>query len=348
MTQWLRLLLLPLNPVYAGVIFFRNMFFEKGILPQTKADVPVVSVGNLNVGGSGKTPLVIKVGMMLRNAGYNPGVLSRGYGRESRGYVLVSKDGELKSKVEECGDEIYQTVLESGLSAAVSEDRVSGAQNLVNETRVNLIILDDGFQHRYIAREVNIAIFDTQLWLENCLQRILLPAGNLREPVSALKRADIIIANSKFSENADFPGAVKQRLPGIPVFKASYAATGFTDIKTGTRYSVEDFRGQKSLVLSGIANPQSFFEALQQNGINTENKMILKDHAKYSEEDIQQIRKLFYSTNVHSVITTQKDKVKLVRYAKELDDIDIYTLNIELRIEQEEEFLKLLKQKIQP
>lgn len=344
--QWLRLLLYPLNPVYAAVILLRNFLFDAGILKERRSEVPVVSIGNINVGGSGKTPLVISMGKLLKNAGFNPGVLSRGYGRESKGFLLVSKNGEMQTTVEKCGDEIFQTVLESGLSAAVSENRVEGAKNLVSETGVDLIILDDGFQHRYIAREVNIAIFDNQIWLENCLQRMLLPAGNLREPVKSLRRADIIVSNGKFSNNAEFPEELKSMLPGIPVFNASYTATGFVDIKTGAHYSLEDFRGQKSLVVSGIANPNSFFDALNQNGINTENRMILKDHAKYSPEDIQQIRKLFYDANVHSVITTQKDKVKLVRYAKELDDIDIYTLNIEIRIEKEEELLTLIKRKI--
>lgn len=342
----LRFLLFPLVPVYLAVTAVRNYLFSSGIYKSEKSSVPVISIGNINTGGSGKTPFVIYMSRLLRSLGRKPSVLSRGYGRSTKGYLLAAKDGNLVTTVEKCGDEIYQTVLESGCSAAVSESRVEGAKKLINDTGTDVIVLDDGFQHRWLKRDLDLVIFDVSAWLSHPAQRMLLPAGNLRELPSALKRADAVILNHKFSENLICPDSIRKTADGMKIFNARYSATSFRDIKSGTEYSKKDFTGQKSLVVCGIANPHSFFKALSAMGIDAAEQMIFGDHKYYTNDEVQVIRKRFYASNAQSVITTHKDAVKLQQFARELDDIDIYALKIELIINEAEEFKVFVKSKI--
>lgn len=343
---FLRFLLFPLIPVYLAVTAVRNYLFSAGIYKPEKSTVPVISVGNINTGGSGKTPFVIYMSRMLQSIGRKPSVLSRGYGRSTKGYLLAAKDGVLLTSVEKCGDEIYQTVLESGCSAAVSESRTEGARKLIADTGTDVIVLDDGFQHRWLKRDLDLVIFDVSAWLSHPAQRMSLPAGNLRELPSALRRADAVVLNHKFSENLIVPDAIKKYADRIPLFSARYKATSFRDIKSGTEYSQDDFTGQKSLVVCGIANPHSFFKALTSMGINSAEQLVFRDHKFYSNGEVQLIRKRFYASNAQSVITTQKDAVKLQQFTRELDDIDIYALKIELVIEEAEEFKTFVESKI--
>jgi len=343
----LRLATLPLVPVYALITAIRNVLFDAKIFSSTKVNATVISVGNLTVGGSGKTPLVVYLTKLLKQRGKKVAVLSRGYGRQSKGFLFVSDGLELKANVEDCGDEIYQTVLECSVPAAVCENRVNGAKQLLVKAEVDTIVLDDAFQHRWIFRDLDILIFEQRFLLEaSPLRRTFLPTGLLREDFSSTRRADIIVLNRKFSEKKEIPEQLKKYFETKRVFTARYSAKGFFDIKKKTFYESKEFEGQKSLVISGIANPHSFFKVLEQLNVDTENRMIFRDHKFYTLEDIQNIRKQFYVMNVHSVITTQKDAVKLMQFKKELDDIDIYYLKIELQFDDEKDFTNEIFKKL--
>jgi tetraacyldisaccharide 4'-kinase len=342
----LKIILYPLVPVYLLVIKLRNLFFDKNIFKSKKVKAKVISVGNITVGGSGKTPLVIYLASLLKNSNRKVGVLSRGYGRKSSGYKLVSDGNTIITAVRESGDEIYHTVLECKVPAAVSEDRVTGAVKLIEETGIDTIVLDDAFQHRWIKRELDLVVIEQRfLTNNNFFVNNLLPTGNLREPYSALQRADAIVINRKFSEQMEIPEDRKKYFEGNKIFTARYNAIEFVDIIKKEKYSLEEFDGQKSLVVSGIANPVSFLNVLLQTNVDTSNKMIFKDHKDYTLKEVQQIRKEFYATNSHSVVTTEKDAVKLMNFAKELDDIDIFYLKIKLEIDNEELFRKFVLEK---
>lgn len=347
MLKILKIVLFPFVPVYGFIIYVRNQFFDKSVFKSSKVDAKVISVGNITVGGSGKTPLVIYVTNLLSKCGYKVGVLSRGYGRASHGYKLVSKGKEIFCSVEECGDEIYQTVLECKVPAAVSENRVKGAANLIEETSVNAIVLDDAFQHRWIARDLDLVIID-QSFINNysTFTHNLLPTGDLREGFGSLKRADAIILNRKFLSKKEIAEEIKEYFDGKQIFTAFYKAIGFVDVMRKIEYSLDDFKGQDSLVISGIANPGSFLNVLQQSHVNTENKLIFRDHKSYTSNDVQKIRSEFYKTNSHSVVTTEKDAVKLTRYKREFDDIDIFYLKINLCMDDEESFKQYLINKL--
>lgn len=343
----IKILLAPFVLLYGLIISLRNWFFDKAVFKSEKVNAKVISIGNITVGGSGKTPLVIYVTNLLKNNGYKVGVLSRGYGRKSSGYKLVSKGEEILLNVDECGDEIYQTTLECKVAAAVSENRVKGANHLIKDADINTIVLDDAFQHRWITRDVDLVIID-QSFLSSKSATInnLLPLGDLREYFDSLRRADAIIINRKFFDKERLNEELKKYIAEKNIFAAYYKAISFVDIMRKIEYSIDDFKGQDSLIVSGIANPQSFLNILGKVHVNTHNKLIFRDHKNYTQKEVQKIRRRFYITNSHSVITTEKDAVKLSGFSKEFDDVDIFYLKINLCMDDEELFKQYLINKL--
>ncbi len=334
-----QLLFYPISLAYFVIIKLRNMFFDKGIFKVGKVKSKVISVGNISVGGSGKTPMVIYLTKLIKENGKKPAVLSRGYRRKSKGYLFVSDEEKIYKDVESAGDEIYLVAEECGVITAVSENRFYGAKKLIDQANPDVIILDDAYQHRWIHRDLNILIFDQRFLGENKVyQQKLLPIGIMREPFAECKRADMIIINRKFDEPKKISENITKYFNNIPVFYAGYKANYFVDIKTHVNYEIKEFIGQKSLVVCGIAKPHSFIAALEKIGLDVSNKLIFVDHKYYDLKEINLIRKKFYETNSYSVITTQKDAVKLKQFAIELDDIDIYYLHIELLPDDKENF----------
>ncbi len=337
--KYLVKLLSPFSAPYSTVMKLRNLLFDNGFFTQETVDAKVISVGNLTVGGSGKTPTVVYVTNLLKKHNIKVGVLSRGYGRDSKGFQLISDGTDLLLSVNNSGDEIVQVAVECKVPAAVSEKRVVGAKKLIEKTGVNVIVLDDAYQHRWIARDLNILVFDQRFLMKrDSIEQKTLPLGRMREPFSAIDRADIVLVNRKFNEKRELPIEIKNLMANKKVFSGYYTSTGFVDVKTGQLYSLQEFEGQKSLVVCGIARPFSFLKVLEDNKIDIKNRILFKDHKEYNEKEVQDIRKAFYDTNSQSVITTEKDYVKLREFANELDDIDIYYLKIELQIENKEDF----------
>ena len=184
----IRKILYPLTPIYALAINIRNWLFDKNIFKANKVSAGVISIGNLTVGGSGKTPAVIYLLNLLKKEGKKVGVLSRGYGRKTKGYLLVSDGKKILTSVDDCGDEIFLTVNECMVPGAVSENRFEGANKFIKDTNINTIVLDDAFQHRWIKRDIDLVICEQKFLIEkNNLMRTLLPAGNMREPFKSFK-----------------------------------------------------------------------------------------------------------------------------------------------------------------
>jgi tetraacyldisaccharide 4'-kinase len=341
--NFLKLILYPSTLVYAFVIRLRNYLFDKNIFKSRSVNAKVFSVGNISVGGSGKTPVTIYLTTLLKLGGFKVGVLSRGYGRKSKGYIFVSDGKKFLTTVDKSGDEIYHTALDCSVPAAVSENRVKGAEKLIEDSGVNAIVLDDAFQHRWIKRDVDLLVIDQKFLTEKSFFiNNLLPTGVMREPLSSIKRADAIIINRKFMEKKNIPDYFSKYFQGKNIFTGYYKAISFFDLKHNTELSLEEFQGQKSLVVSGIATPFSFLNVLRQNKVEIDNKLIFKDHKRYTFNDVQRIRQLFYSTNSHSVVTTEKDAVKLSKFSREMDDIDIYYLKIKFSLDAEDSFKGLI------
>ncbi len=343
MLEFLRILFSPLVVVYSAIIKIRNLMFDKGFFKITKTDAKVISVGNITVGGSGKTPAVMMISELLKRNGKKAGVLSRGYGRNSHGYLYVSDGTKIRTTVDECGDEIYFLSEELKIPTAVCESRVEGAEKFIKDSGVDIIILDDAFQHRWIHRDLNIIIFDQRFLLKvGQIDQKLLPLGFLRENFDTIQRADAVIINRKFAEKKDIPEKLVKYFEGNKIFHSYYSAKGFFDVKNHNFFDVKEFRGQKSLVVCGVARPHSFLNGLEINNIDIKNKLLYPDHKNYTLQEVQGIRKKFYDTNSYSVLTTQKDAVKLNKFSKEFDDIDLYYLKIELKLDEQDKFEELI------
>lgn len=310
------MLLWPLSRIYGAGVALRNMLFDKKILNQQTFDIPVVVVGNIAVGGTGKTPHTEYIVDSLKNE-YRIGILSRGYRRRTKGFILASPD----SHPDDIGDEPYQLYRRYGgsITVAVCEDRVKG----INEMRrlvpdLNMIVLDDAFQHRYVKPTVALVLTE---YSRPPFADDLLPYGRLREPMRALNRADVVIV-TKCPFNAqpiDFR-MMREHLELFPYQKLVFSRYAYRPLKPVFADSTADVpdlatysRADMIVSLTGVANPRPFLRHLRSRG--TKVKVLrFDDHHRFTERDMALLRRKFapLMSNPRSVIiTTEKDAVRL-------------------------------------
>lgn len=297
----LRKLLYPLSLPYRLVTSVRNWAFDQNILPSQSFEVPVISVGNLSTGGTGKTPMVE---FLIRHLSYkNIGLVSRGYGRKTKGLILANADHQF----DEIGDEPYQIYHKfPDIHLALSEKRPEGIQALIDSYRPNLILLDDAYQHRYVEPgfQILLTTFQRPFHKDN-----LLPAGNLRESKAGSKRANIIIV-TKCPDNLDGAAAknLREKLKireGQKIF-----FSGLEYGKPLNHYETTLSSSAKSvIVVSGIANPTPMLHYLQSQ-YHIAKHLSFSDHHHFSPAEIRDIEQLVQSRNL-PVITTEKDWVRL-------------------------------------
>ena len=307
----MRKLLLPFSLFYWLGVVVRNWFFDIGVLQSKKVCVPVISVGNISAGGVGKTPfvelLIERLKMNRRVA-----VISRGYKRKTTGTIVVS-DGHGKfSSIENSGDEPVQVAYKyPELLVVVDENRVRGAQKAI-ELGAQVILLDDGFQHRYLSRDLSIVILTAEEILNGDL---LLPSGNRREPFSSLKRADLIVvtrcADIKEYERACAAGREHNSLPAeMPTVGLKTKLKAFKRVSSHEIINAEIFTHKNIIAFSGIGNPKSFEDLLMKSNIKVLKHIVFSDHHWYEESDIKRIIETRKQTNADFIITTEKDAVR--------------------------------------
>ena len=303
----MRKLLLPFSLLYGVAVVIRNWFFEKQILKTTTVDVPVVSVGNISVGGVGKTPLV-ELLIEKISVSRQCGVVSRGYGRTSSGIVVVSDGEGAVASVERSGDEPSQLARKfPGTIIVVAEQRVRGAQKAI-ELGASAIVVDDGFQHRYLHRDLNIAVVTAQEILEGAW---LLPTGNRREPISSLKRADIIIV-SRCEDRAIFDSAENSlKRFEKPIAGVQTKLKSFNRVLSDQKKGFKEIQEKRIVAFSGIGNPESLEKILKQAGVELAAHLAFSDHHWYDNEDVKQIESVFEKHKADFIITTEKDAVRL-------------------------------------
>ena len=308
----MRKLLLPFSLLYWLVSAVRNWFFDIGFLKSEKVGAPVISVGNISAGGVGKTPFIELLIDTITPFG-RLSVVSRGYGRKSAGTVVVSDGCGKIDSVENSGDEPVQLALKfPKLIVVVDEQRVRGACKAI-ELGAEVILLDDGFQHRYLHRDLDIVLLTSKEILKGDL---LLPAGNRREPWNSLNRADLIVitrcADEQEYEKAVTIGCARQLLP-----KEKPIVGVKTKVKTFKQYSTKEvmnadlLKGKTAVAFSGIGNPASFDEILNSAHIQVLKHIVFSDHRWYRESDIQRLGDIKIQTHADFLITTEKDAVKL-------------------------------------
>ncbi len=302
----------PFGPLYGAAMSLRELFYQNGIFCSYRLPVPVISVGNLTMGGTGKTPMVAMLAKTLRQWGYRPAIISRGYGGLATGDAnLVSEGNGPLLSVEEAGDEPFLlAVTLDGVPILTGKKRIIPAQKALDDYQADLLILDDGFQHMAIRRDINIVLFNSTTLAGN--SRIF-PAGDLREPIQSLHRADVFVVSgvTRASEARAraFAQLLQQKFPAIPVYLSGVLPATLYDSE-GQPVAKECLPGPV-VAFTGIAEPQRFFDSLEQYGISPAVTRSFKDHVAYGDKKISEIQGLIERRQARCLVTTLKDQVKL-------------------------------------
>ena len=285
--------MLPLSGVFGAIVFIRKKLYQFGLFSTYKPAAPVIIVGNISVGGNGKTPLVIAISAYLAQMGLRPGILSRGYGSQVNVFPYLVKDGD---DARWCGDEPRLMAGRQSGPVVLDPERPRGAEYLVNELGCNVIVCDDGLQHYALARDIELIVMDNR----KTGNGRLLPAGFLREPESRLRSVDAIIHNVPDIQHA-LVGNIS-----APQFQMTLAATHLRNVlqpeKTQT---ISEFAREKTSALAGIGNPARFFNQLEAYGINLSARLAFSDHYRFVADDVPSGR----------VVMTEKDAVKIAPFA---------------------------------
>jgi tetraacyldisaccharide 4'-kinase len=289
----------PLTALYGAITNIRNNLYDRGFFHTHKLQGPVVSIGNLSVGGSGKTPFLIALGELLKQRHVDFDVLSRGYGRSTKGVLLVDTNGSPR----DFGDEPLLIARKLQVPVIVGEDRYAAGQFAEQKFGPKFHLLDDGFQHRKLARD-----FDIVLVSQSDAKDSLLPAGRLREPLSSLSRVDAVVLTN--DETLETPQPLAWR------------------VRRGIRFP-EEISGPV-FAFCGIARPQSFFDQLSAAGVTLSGTRSFRDHHAYSDADVRELLRLHERSEGCGFVTTEKDAVNLQSHTSALAALHIAQVDLEL------------------
>ncbi|PLX42161.1 MAG: tetraacyldisaccharide 4'-kinase [Deltaproteobacteria bacterium] len=313
------LLLTPvtlLSGLYALIQYTRRNLYREGVLKSRHAGVPTVCVGNITLGGTGKTPCVETVCRLLLSLGKKPVIIARGYGGSMEGDVVVVSDGrEIKHSAAEVGDEpllLSERLLEAGVPVVIGAKRYDAARLAVDELGAEAIVMDDGFQHLAIKRDLNIVVIDASRPFGNLF---CLPRGSLREPLSALRDAQLFLLTRAEGVGAISLNALKENLaahnPQAPIITAAHTPDCFREAHTNERLPLAWVEGRKILAFAGIGNPGAFFLDLEELGARLLDSTPFPDHHEYTSAELGQLAKWARLSSASALVTTEKDLVRI-------------------------------------
>jgi len=324
--QFFRYILFPFGVIYAIVTEIRNFLFDKAILKSEKFDIPIINVGNLSVGGTGKTPQIEYLIKLLKND-YKIAVLSRGYKRSTSGFIVADKN----SSAEQIGDEPYQIFRKfNDIIVCVGEKRVPAIQQIIKNFNPDVILLDDAFQHRTVKAGLNIVLTPFSLPFS---KDFILPVGDLRECRHHIRRADLLIV-SKTPENIEEEqkNKIKQSIGKYYKKDVFFSSIKYADkvINERNEIKINDLSNYKLLIVTGIAKPDVIFTFFSKKSINFES-LKFGDHHNFSDKDINLITKKFGEIGAENklIVTTEKDYVRW----NNKHNLPVYYLPIETKIE---------------
>lgn len=290
----------------------RAALYRRGWLARRRLPVPVVSVGNLTVGGTGKTPLVIRLAEWLTGEGKRVAILSRGYRRAGTAPLLIVSDGaSLLAAPDEAGDEPYLMARRCPAAVvAVGADRYELGRLVLDRFPVDYILLDDGFQHLAVERDVDLLLVDAT---DADGLRAMFPAGRLREPIEAAARASMIVVTK--ADRPEQAAAVAERLRPVtadtPVAQAVFRPEGLISVTSGAQQPLAWCRGKTAVLCSGIADPASFQALAIRLGMTPVETMVYRDHHRYTSEDVTRVQAKAAAVKADVIVTTEKDAGKL-------------------------------------
>lgn len=322
----LSFILLILSWFYYLGHYMRLGLYKIGILKVKSLSVPVISIGNLTVGGTGKTPAIIEIANILKDMGIKVAVLSRGYkGRAGEEINVVSDGDRILMKPEQSGDEPYMLALRlKGVPVITGTNRYTIGRYAIEKFGADILLLDDGYQHIQLKRELNILLIDSSSPFGN---GYLLPRGILREPPSYINRADIILLTKAHTNQGLIPDLTDSQLKqllkrDIPVCKGHYINEGFIDLKGKKTIALDEARGKRGFAFCGIASPESFKNSLKRADIDIAGFVCFEDHYQFSMLDINNLIEKAVETGSEALITTEKDAVRLSDFKTELFSTD--------------------------
>ena len=310
----LQLLLTPLSLIYEIIIRLRNLFYDFQIFPIYRLQkVKVISIGNVTVGGTGKTPFCEYLAQELKKNGHHVAIISRGYGRQTRGTIVVSNGKEILCRPEESGDEPFLLAQNlTNIPVICKADRYQGGLFVQQHFQPDIIILDDGFQHRRLHRDLNIVLVDATRGFGNGKT---LPGGFLREPVSSLKRADLIcLTHVHKQKSIDRLVQKIQSITSSPILKTIHEPCQLIQMGTNKSNDLSLLKNKKAFLFSGIANPSAFEKTISSLGSEICYHLKYKDHYRYTERDLKRIFMTARKYSAELIVTTEKDAVRLASY----------------------------------
>ena len=335
---WEKSLLSPLYLLslpYGGGVRARSLFYSLGLLKTKILPCPFISVGNITVGGTGKTPLTMTLAKGLIDRGIRVAILSRGYKGKKTAEPVVGDGKTIFLSPEESGDEPFLMAQAcKGIPVLVGKDRFVNGQIALQRFGIQGLLLDDGYQHLPLHRDLDILLVDSTIGFGD---QHLLPRGILREPLSHLRRAHLFLLTKVESPEIGQPleKEIHEIHPRAQVFHSHYEPTSWVDPE-GEEEELNSLKGKKILALSGIANPAYFSSLLRKCGTEVVREVIFPDHHLYVSKDLTFIREK--SKGADCIVTTEKDMLKLRKLA--IADLAIRALRIQMKIWEEEAFFK--------
>jgi len=329
------LILSFLSLPYRLVVNIRNRMYDLGIFKQEKLPCKVISVGNITVGGMGKTPTVIMLSNLLKGKGYRPAVLSRGYGGKAQSKVNIVSDGShiLLGHIEAGDEPVLIAKSTVGIPVLTGAKRTLTGQAAIKNLGADILILDDAFQHRQIFRDIDIVLLNREKPFGN---GFLLPRGPLREPQEALKRAHYLIWKDNVRDGR-YPLYQEQGIGSFLPVLSMYPKPKFL-IRGNTEDSLplEYIKGKKVCAIAGIGLPEAFGETIDSLGGILVSFLPFPDHYHYTSQDISDIRNISSATGAEIIITTEKDGIHLTDFPDFLKDILLLKVEMEILPSREE------------
>ncbi len=330
----------PLAFFYWVIVYFRNLFYEYGVFRSQKLSCSVISVGNLTVGGTGKTILVIYLAKLLQKKNKKVAILTRGYGKMKKGAFLVTdgKSNPNKFTAYHCGDEPFlmsQTL--KGVPIMIDKNRFRGGSNLINKFQPDVILLDDGFQHRSLFRDLDIVLLNAQ---DKKQDHKILPIGLLREPWKNINRSDVIIL-TKYNLRSDIPYFLKKlEQTNGPVIKAKLE-NKLSILNDQTDIRFKELMKNSGFLFAGIGDTKSLMKSVENLGIKTLGYKFFNDHHQYNETDLKIINDSANNVDAKYLITTEKDWVKTKNFK---NNYPIVVLSANFKIEPGNKLNRLIDQ----
>ena len=329
LNKFILILLAPLGVVYRFIIWVRNLFYDIGVFPSKKIPCKVISIGNITLGGTGKTPAVIALARYFQKQEISVAILSGGYGRKTKKTVLVTDGNEIQSDWQSVGDEAFLIAHSlKSIPVVVDKNRVRGGNFLIKNYNPDIIILDDAFQHRRIKRDVDIVLLNCIETFEN---HRLIPFGNLREPLGQLKRADIIILSK--TNLGDFPEDIHiEQFSKAPLHKAELESDNFLMDKDKTKIPVHNYHNKTCVMVTSVGSPDGVSKTVDKMNLTVATHLRFRDHHVYNQRDCNKINKALKEKNSDYILTTEKDIFKLCSIAGENNMLslssEIYSLPV--------------------